>query len=191
MNCPPLSHSTAVLRVDAPAALQCTGDRRSPVWIWATVSCQQAVPRFSTARGYLFCAEPGAHPRGSGEARSVPPLSRVWPLFPIRLGAQGFAPPQPLFLSSSAFTLRRATPPPDPASGLSLPTSEKEGLIWNLAKRARGWGGEGVGVEVGWGWGLPVEIFAEYFHGPMDCWGRTHQGRVPVNQACLNPGSRL
>lgn len=67
----------------------------------------------------------------------------------------------------------------------------KGGFDLESGKASSRVGGEGVGVEVGWGWGLPVEIFAEYFHGPMDCWGRTHQGRVPVNQACLNPGSRL
>lgn len=159
-------------------------------WGWSFSSLgldysPQATPGFSTVRGYLSSAEPGVHPRGSQEARSVPPLSRVWPLFPIRLGAQDFAPPQPLFLPRQFSFHPSAGHAPTRPSLWTLTSYIGKGG-YNLEAGKAGWGGRRVECRRR----RPVEIFAEYFHGPMDCWGQTHRGRVPVNQAYLNPGSR-
>lgn len=92
----------------------------------------------------LFRAEPGAHPRGSGDARGVPPLSRVWPLFPIRLGAQGFAPPQPLFLPRQFCALPSADHAPARPSLWTHFYLRGEGC--KLAKHARGRGRGQCGV---------------------------------------------
>lgn len=132
------------------------------VWVWATVSCPQATLGFST-RVYLLRAEPGVHPRGSREARSVPPLSRVWPLFPIMLGAQGFAPPQPLFLPRQFCVHPSAGHAPTRPSLWTLTsTSEKESIIWKLAKQTRVVGGVRA----------PRRNICEYFHGPTSAGAR-------------------
>lgn len=69
--------------------------------VWGVGGCPQAAPGFSTAGGYLLARRTRCYPRGIGEARSVPPLPRVWSLFPIGLGAQGFV-PAPAFVPFSA-----------------------------------------------------------------------------------------
>lgn len=139
-------------------ALQCSGNCRSPIWLWAIVGCPQAAPGFSTSVDYHFRSGPGVPHVAAGRPVVSRHCSGCGLCSQSGWGPWALSPPQSLFLNSSVLTLPSDHAPARPSLGLSLPTSENEGVIWRLAKHAPGkcW--------------LHVEILAEYFHGPTNCW---------------------
>lgn len=158
--CPP-SYSTPCSIHSA--AWQCHEDPRALVWGELRWTTTLVAPGFATAGGRIFARDqvlPTWERRGEECPATVPGglcSHSGW-------GPRALFPPQPLFLRSSAFTSRRATPPPDPDAGLSLPTSENKGIIWKMEKQAS------------------VEIFAEYFTALPIAVLQNDQDREPVNQ---------